>query len=279
MNIQKSLIAFIATAILFSACNQYDKQSSNPHAATSAIEVATELTDRNRAIIKTAELTLQVDNVPEKIKEIQLVVNSMNGHVMHYEMNSNKHFQKEVEYNLDSSYVINEINPEGVMKIKIPSPQADTFIQAMLSMHVDIDKLMFDENDVTEDLHEKKELVQTNASVKRNAAQLKQQVYADEQPELTIQRKAQCAKLKYQTNFLWFDIYLNGHSYIEKNKTVSAKNIHIPFYVSVCNALESGWYAFSLFLVALMNIWPFILVAALLIIAYKRKWFKRVFIR
>lgn len=277
MTAQKTMLAFIACLLLIVSCKQYDKNSkAEIQAATaSAIDEATQV-DSARTIIRTAEIELQVDDVPQKINEIQSTVTHFNGRVTHYDINSNQTFQQEVACSTDSSTVIRQLSPVGHMKVKVPAEYSDTFVHALLSLDADIDKLLMDEEDVTEDLLEKKELVNSYASNASKTTALKGQMYDDEKHEQMISRKSDYAKLHYKSNYLWFDIHLKGKPSIESHRIVSAKNIHEPFYVNAYKAFNSGWYVFSMFLVVLLNLWPFIILAVLLLVAIKKKWFRKI---
>jgi hypothetical protein len=275
MTNQKIVPVFFASLFLFFSC------ANSPNASTDLETASVVPATKNiaqaspeRVVLKTAELKLQVDNVPQKVKEIQSVISTMQGHVIHYEINTNKFFKKELEYSLDSSYVINECKPEGLLKVKIPISQCDTFIQTMLSMNTDIDKLLIDEEDVTEDLIEKKELISTGAIKGIEENSLKKEKYYDDKNETTIRRKAEYSKLNYRAKYLWFDIYLQGNSYLEKNKIASSKIMYTPFYVKALKAINEGWQGFSLLLTLLLRIWPFILIVIIILLIYKRKWWR-----
>ena len=263
MTLFKTILAFIACGLLVSSCSQkYDETSSSGGSPTEILPP-----DSSRMVIKTAELKLNVVNVTEKIKEIQQAVNSMNGHVIHYEITSNRAYKQEVAYSLDSAFVVDEIHPEGLIKIRIPTTASDTFIQAMLSMESGVDKLLFDEEDITEDLNERRELAMT-VPIKNKTKRLsptKINVFA-------IERKTEYLKGKYRTQYVWFDIYLQGNSYLEKKKIASNHQMHPPIFINLVSALETGWYAFATFFTGLLTAWPFLLVLILLLILFKRKW-------
>lgn len=276
MKPKQIILAAIILSVLFTSCGNTESYQSSPTSSAEA-SVASDsvaLSNLDRKIIKTAEIKIQVDKVPDKIKEIQTAVNEVNGQVFHFEINSNKSFLKDIAYNLDSSYSMYSMNPEGIMKVKIPKQYADTFISKMLSMNAEIDQLLIDEQDVTEDITEKKELIQSVSNRAEASNKLKNQIYSDEKTEETISRKKDLSKLNYRTSYLWFDIYLKGNTYLLKNKIASSKDLHEPAYVSMFNALESGWYFFSLFLTALLYLWPFIVFGIILFVGYKKKWFQ-----
>ena len=276
MKPKQIILVAIIFSLLFTSCGNTESYQSAPNSSAEAMVSADSVTtsSSDRKIIKTAEIKIQVDKVPDKIREIQTAVNEVNGQVFHFEINSNKSFLKDIAYNLDSSYSMYTMNPEGIMKVKIPKQYADTFINKMLLMNAEIDQLLINEQDITEDITEKKELIQSVSNRAEASNKLKNQIYSDEKTEETISRKKDLSKLNYRTSYLWFDIYLKGNTYLSKTKIASSKDLHEPTFVSMFNALESGWYFFSLFLTALLYLWPFIVFGIILFVGYKKKWFQ-----
>ena len=111
---------------------------------------------------------------------------------------------------------------------------------------------------------------------KKNAS-LEKQYYDKETRESFIARKADFSKLAFQTKNLWFDIHLKGSSYVDKTYTASTENYRTPFYVRAAQALNNGWYGFSLFLTLVLQLWPFLILAFVVYWAIKKKWFHRHF--
>ncbi len=281
MTSKKNLLLWSTVILLFISCDdQYNGAAvTTSDASTPASEESIQ-SDTARITIKTAELKLKVDDVSKKMKDIQQTVNSMNGHVMHYEVNANRRYQQELAVSLDSTMVIHEISPEGFMKVKVPVAQSDTFIHTMLSMKADIDKLLVDEEDVTEDLQQKKEFAQPFPILpKTKPTRLKEVMYADQKNAAQIMLKADYAKLNYRTRYLWFDIYLQGDSFLEKKSIATVKEMHEPFYVDACHAISGGWHTFSGFLVSVLHLWPFILILGLIVIVYRRRRIPSAFVK
>ena len=276
MQFPKTIYAILACIILLSACEgEYHTANTNNTEASATTDTAFTEPTIEREIIKSGEVQLQVENINEAVKDIQHQLTTIQGHVTHYEMNSNKYEIKEVAYSLDSSYIINQIKPNGYMRVRVPVMHADTFIAQMLSMNASIDKILFDEEDVTEDLKETKAHIESSAVKFPNKAKLDEQVYLDEKQQANIHLQSNYARIKYRTSFLWFDIHLTSIASIEKQIVASTKDIREPFYVNGVKALRNGWYIFSIFIVALLHAWPFILLALLMYMAYKRKWLRR----
>ena len=269
---QKVCYPILWSILFLTSCGEND--NSKPNVAEAVSESSTPAMDQaatERQVIKTAEIKLHVDQVPAKLKQVQRFVQTCDGHITHYEMNSNRVCQKEVECSLDSSYVIQEIDPEAYMKIKVPVLMADSFTNCLLSMDAQIDRLLVDEEDVTEEMNEKKSLIQVGSLGNNQAVELKEKMYADDKLISQIKEKTSLAKLNYKTRYLWFDVYLHGNTIVEKSKIASIKTLHEPFYVNGIKAIQSGWYGASILIVTLLNVWPLLILIGLVFILYKKR--------
>ncbi|MBK7762427.1 MAG: DUF4349 domain-containing protein [Bacteroidetes bacterium] len=240
----------IASLFLFSCDENYEHEKSISLAKEVAADVNAEEveTDSSRTVIKSAELSLRVDTVEKRIQQIQQKVNQMQGHILHYEIQSNKNYIDKVEYSLDSSYEVNQINPHAQIRLRIPVEYTDTFIHQMLSMNMRLDEFLLDENDVTEDLFEKKEIAEINISGKTKPKTIIQQSYLEERLAEKIKQKADYARLQHKTKYLWFNISMQGDSYIEKHSVANTETLRTPFYIQAINSLQFGWQGFASFL-------------------------------
>lgn len=268
----KLLLGSIA-CLFFFACSQ-DNQNFDKAAPSEISNESFNLesnNDSNRMVIKTAEIKLNVKNIEEDIQQFQQKVNALNGHVFHYEINNNRLLENEFQQSLDSSYQIYKIEPIGFMKVKVPVSQTDEFVNYVLSKNGVIEHFSLNEEDVTEDLQEKKELIGVEAETAEIKPTIASNKHEKNNKEEKIIRKTDFKKLDYKTNFIWFDISLNGESFIDKKIVASSKNYRTPFYVSTLNALDSGWYLFSQLLVGLLHLWPFVLLGLLVLIVIKKR--------
>ena len=271
----------VLTSIILFACAEQQNSISMASASADAESVTegspdTALSDQERVIIKTANLSMDVDNVEESVQDFQQLVNKLDGHVFHYTLKNDKLTTKEVKASMDSAMLVHEIHPTAKLKVKIPVQQGDSFIQAVLNMNATISDFSFDENDVTETITEKKELMLVDkASGTSKAKSLDQQYFNKDAKEEYIRRKADFSKMAYQTKHLWFDVELNGLNYISKQMTTASSVMHTPFYVRASESLYNGWYCFSVFIAAVITVWPFILMGCILFFTLRSAWFKR----
>lgn len=269
----KNFTALVLCAVLYVSCSEMKSPASETTATTEASVLPDTTTGDDRVIIKTADISMDVNRVEESVQAFQELVNAMHGHVYHYEIQNEKYARNEVQHTMDSSIVINEIHPQGMMKVKVPVQYGDTFVSAVLKMNGSIVNFLLDENDVTEDITEKKELMLNDAGIarqKRTPGNTEEDYFDKETKESYIARKAAFSKMNYQTRYLWFDISLKGKTYTDKQIIASAETVHTPFYVRATEALNNGWYGFSLFITLLLNLWPFFIIALLALIVIKR---------
>ncbi len=269
----KNFTALVLCAVLYVSCSEMKSPRSETTATTEASSLPDTATGDDRVIIKTADISMDVNSVEESVQAFQELVNAMHGHVYHYEIQNEKYVRNEVQHTMDSSIVINEIHPQGMMKVKVPVQYGDTFVSAVLKMNGSIVNFLLDENDVTEDITEKKELMLNDAGIshqKHKPGNTEEDYFDKETKESYIARKAAFSKMNYQTKYLWFDISLKGKTYTDKQIIASAETVRTPFYVRATEALNNGWYGFSLFITLLLNLWPFFIFALLALIIIKR---------
>lgn len=264
----------LSACLFFFACKEantdYDTASTEAVIAKDESINFESNSDSARTVIKTAEIKLNVKNIEQEIQSFQDKVNALNGHVFHYEINNNRSLEKEYQQSLDSSYQIYKVEPIGYMKVKVPVSQTDDFVQFVLSKNGVIEQFSLDEQDVTEDLQEKKELVNLDVNTTTKKQTIASNDYDKYTKEEKIKRKTDFKKLAYKTNFLWFDIAMNGNTFIDKKIIASSKNYRTPFYVSALKALDNGWFIFSQLLVGFLHLWPFLLLTVLVLIVIKK---------
>ncbi len=277
----KILIALMSISASWISCSESSKLESNSIASvTESASLPDTAMVADRVIIKTAEISMDVKNVEQSIQDFQQMLRTVNGHVYHYEIKNEKQFQSEVEHSLDSTLVLNQVYPTGYLKVKVPVAYADTFISNVINMNGQISNFMFDENDVTEDITEKKELMLSDvqsSNTSNKPRKIDEKYFDKETKESYIKRKAEFSKVNFQTKNLWFDIHLKGTSYIDKQLISTAKSYRTPFYVRALKSLDNGWYVFSLFIIGVLQLWPFLILATLIFISIKKKWHKLIF--
>nr|MBP6314740.1 hypothetical protein [Chitinophagaceae bacterium] len=274
-------ILFFFSIVLFASCSEHSVTTSEMSTTAEVAGMADTALATERVILKTATINMDVCKVEESVLDLQTLVNELNGHIFHYEIQNDKSFQNEVLYTVDSSLFIDEISPIGLLKVRIPLASGDTFIAEILKMKGSINQFILDEEDITEDITEKKELMQSDHSLVTNGAKTKpavrplrnvDEVYLkNELTESYINRKAAFSSTKYRSRYLWFDIKFSGQKYLSKTMTASIKPIRTPFMLGAREALVEGWNGVSVFMLLLLRFWPLALLGGFIVWILKRK--------
>ena len=179
-------ILFFFIIVLFASCSEHSVTTSEMSTTAEVAGMADTALATERVILKTATINMDVCKVEESVLDLQTLVNELNGHIFHYEIQNDKSFQNEVLYTVDSSLFIDEISPIGLLKVRIPLASGDTFIAEILKMKGSINQFILDEEDITEDITEKKELMQSDHSLVTNGAKTKPAV----RPLRNVDRKS-----------------------------------------------------------------------------------------
>lgn len=265
-------LLLLSAVFIFSCSNQSATDVMTTEAAvTEAAALPDTALASGRVVVKSAELALDVKQVEPTMQQFQQMLQPLGGKIYHYELDKQILSSNETEHSLDSTLQVREVSPTGQIKIRVPVQYGDSFIATVLKMDASVTRFYFDEQDITEDITEQKELMLSDAgAAKKPGAHAKAKAQREDR-ESYIQRKADFSRMAYRTKNLWFDVRLNGQTYTEHRLLASAQTIRSPFYVRASHALQDGWYGFSVFLSLLLQVWPFILLAALLLVLLRRR--------
>ena len=279
-NLLWAALALFSVLFMISCSNQ---AAPDAMATEAALSESAQLPDTalatGRVVIKSAELAMEVKELEPAFQEFQQMLQPLGGKIYHYELDKQILSSHDTEYSLDSSLQVREVSPSGQLKIRVPVQYGDSFIAAVLRMDASVTRFYLDEQDITEDITEQKELMLSDAgAVKKKSASAKSNALREDR-ESYIQRKADFSRMAYRTQNLWFDVRLNGQTYTERRMLASAETIRSPFYVRASHALQDGWYGFSVFLSLLLQLWPFILLAVIILVLLRRRRVSKVELR
>jgi hypothetical protein len=223
----------------------------------------------SRQVIKTAALELQVENVHEEVAQLQQLIQSLNGHVYHYEMKSNREFINEHEVSLDSTRYTYRLQPIAELKVRIPASHGDTFIHAMLKNNAAIEHLLLDENDITDQLVLNETLNESNSTLTKDPDVDQLQI----QNQLA-HRKVNNQSLQYKSAYLWFDIQLQGRAQNISHLLATTHEYHTPIGIRLFHALDGGWQILANLVSACLYIWPIWIVGVILGFIWRKNYFK-----
>jgi hypothetical protein len=254
---------------LFSSCEQTTGGDESPVAEASG-PAAEALPDTSlagpRTVVKTAELSLEVDRLEPAIQDVRALLQPLGGHIFHYEMEQSELSRSENACHPDSVRQVRTFSPSALLKVKVPAERADSFIGAVLQMDGMVQRFYSDEEDITEDLGEKRDLMLSGIPGRKTGNRTEAETG---QLQEFIHRKADFARSAYRSRFLWFDVRMQARPLTRVDILPAAKPYHTPFAVNAREALLDGWYGLASGVALLLRIWPlWLLLLAIL-------WFNR----
>ncbi len=233
--------------------NYYDDQNQN----NKSNQVKTE-----RKVIRTATVRMQVENVEKSTSSIEQLIKQQGGFISTTNLSSR------------GSYINNSIT------IRIPNEQLDTLLESITAQAKHIDQRIINAQDVTEEfvdiqirLKTKKDVRDRYVEVLRKKASTVEEILNAEERIRIIQEEIESKEGRLR--FLKDQISL---STIQLNMYQNdGKGLVTKSYASkLGQAFGNGWENIKGFIIAMVNIWPFlIMIGILFYLGRKLKIFSR----
>jgi len=299
-NIKIGIVAIIA--LLMCACAQERHESFELADVASEIEIISESqthspetyisssaalenpSDTTRRMIRTANIKFKVKDVIKATYDIENIVVKNNGFVENTNLTSHINYIKETTIKEDSILLTTYYTVINGLVLRVPNTQLDATLKEIAQFVEFMDYRIINAKDVTLDLLSKRleqtrlakyDSRMTNAIDNQNrrlndvsAAEdnlLNKQAQADEAKLANLQI---LDKIKFST--ITLSLYQNQnikYEVIAKEKTI--KPYSTPFGTRFIDALKFGWTIIVEFFLFLVNIWPIILIAALVLCGVK----------
>jgi hypothetical protein len=269
------LIAAFSILILFNSCGNTDYSSSEASLSETTTEPSADATynEEARAIIKTANIALEVDQLEQSIIDLKKALVPINGYVYNYEINNNSYTEDSYQKNMDSMVTVEKIVPRSNLSVRIPIAYADSFINYILNADAEIASLKISDEDVTENVWEKNQVAQVydnSGTAQKHKGNAKNISYDNNTSIDAIKAKATAAKMNYQTKYLWFDISMNAQPLIKTKTSLAIKNYRTPMHIALANAVITGWHICEDILLGLITIWPVLILLGLVYFLVKK---------
>lgn len=266
MKTQFKIMLFII--VLLAACKGKNKQTydfvnNNANADSSKID---SMSLAQPKLIKKAAMQFKVKNVEETSKKITNLTGNYNGIVLQHDMNSVAERSNDINIGSDSVLRIVSLNTNATLVVKVPVERLDEFLDEVAKMGLYVNSRILNVTDKSLDykstglkLANRMELVKQQKTGKivikdpNNVLLLKDDMVDAEINNLEINESAKNAIVNlslYQSNTIAREIIVNDdpHTY------------NLPFYRRVLLAFQNGWFMFSDFVIALINMWVLLLL-------------------
>lgn len=259
----KNFLALLVILLLFSNCKKSELREDKvlsmqmPEKKNQKVKVNSDSeTSSEQKIIKNAIIRFETNDVARTFKDIENAVREKRGIVQNDEEGK--------DYN--SIY--------RNLTIRIPNSQFDDFINDISKGVSYFERKEITSEDVTSQFIDIEARLKTKAVLENrylellNKAKNVTEILAIEK-ELSVIREeieSKTGQLKYLQNQVSYSTIT-----IEFYKTLVDNGVVDSFGKKILNALKSGFYAFSGFLIGLITVWPFILLAVIVVYFIRKK--------
>lgn len=265
----------LAGVMLLAACKGSNRYESDNSTADSVSISTAENAGATPKIVKTAEIGFKVKNVQQSSDQIVSLTNTYKGSIVHRQLTSTVNNSNTVRLSEDSVMKVSAINTNCEMTAKIPSEKLDEYMNKVSAMGVYVSLRRMDMEDKTLDY------LQSQLKVKGRREFLSQH----QKGKVAIKNPADVLNLKddlidEQINNRRIDdevkysiVNLNFYQSNTILKEVVANDdpsaYNIPFFERLGLAFSQGWHIFKEFVLALANLWVFIIAGAIIWIAVR----------
>ncbi|NHA08034.1 DUF4349 domain-containing protein [Mucilaginibacter sp. HC2] len=279
----KILMLPLAAVLLLGACKgsgSHYEAINNSSAADSAVVTTANLTALPK-LVKTADMRFKVKNVQQTAEKITTLTVKNNGMVMHHQMESTVRDSKDFRISNDSVNRVSSFNTSADMTVKIPSEHLEEFMTEVAHMGMYVTMRKMDIEDKSLDflsaklkLNSRKELVDQQ---KKGKVTIKNPVNVlllkDDMVDGQIGNLKIDDAVKY--SIITLNFYQSNTILQEHIANDDPSDYNLPFFSRLAGAFANGWHLFMEAILAIANLWVFILAGIsilLLIRFYRRKY-------
>lgn len=265
------LVFLALIAVTFTSCGDMAYESSKSPITDSYSSEESAYNENDRKVVKTAQISLNVDHLEQSIIQLKSFLKPIKGYVYNYQIENHSYQTDQYQKNMDSTVSVQKVTPEGNLSVRIPIAVADSFINFVLNGNAQIASLKISDDDITENLWEKKQIANVYDGSKKTIKKSNKQIAYNNNTAIdAIKAKALAAKMDYKTKYLWFDINMSAKPFYETNTTIAAKNYRTPIHIAFANAIVTGWHICEDIILALVTIWPVLLLLGLVLFMIRR---------
>lgn len=273
---------FISLTVLLFSCQN---KASEPEAksAISDSTSITSLTGDDVKLVKTASIEFKVKDVTQSARAVSSLTQQLGGMIFDQTILATEGDRNELKLSSDSLLVITTYTPQADITARIPSEYLETYLYNVSdlgfftrnsNLHIDDRSLAYLENA----LKQKNRATALSHTVGTKSVSSATTTIAvrDKAIEQQIANRAIDADVKYSTVTL--SLFQNPLVKKEVIANYVIADYQLPFGQRLGNAIADGWQYFLAFVVAIANLWMFLLAGIVLLLSYKY-WQKRKLVR
>lgn len=227
-------------------------------------------------LVKTAGALFKVTNVEQSTRAVSELAQRHGGRVYELVFQSAEGNRKELRLSDDSLLVISTAAPQADVTVRVPSQNLEAFLFAVAdlgcyttnsNLKLDDRSLLYLQNALKQKA--RAEILGKAPAAKTATVAAQQQALAlsDQAVDHLISAKTIDADAAYSTVNLGF--FQNAVVKRETIANYAVADYRLPFGQRLANALSGGWNAFLNFLLMLLQLWTFVLLALMAFAVYK----------
>lgn len=244
--------------------------------------------DPNRKFIRTADLSMEVENVYKSTTNIERKISEIRGFVTESQLQSNVISKEVFPIDSDSAKEVKKYTVHNNMTVRIPQLELGNFL---LSLGDEIKFLNF-RNISAEDVSlsfvmselEKERLDKTSGKLDKITDESgkisdKQDIVNDvnEKHSQINRHKISTMKMKDDVAYSTISLQLTEKEKVAETTVVNLKNyddkFRPDFWYRAGNSVKDGYYLFQSVCVSLLYLWPLLVVGIIIFLAFK--WYNR----
>lgn len=253
--------------------------SENTSYAADSISSVASLQIPDKQFIKTANVHMEVSDVYEATISIEKSLSTLNGFVTHSNLQSNIVSENTYNTSDENAMLVRKFQTENTMQVRVPTQNLGEFLKLINDKKVFLNSRIINAEDVTTSI---KYAELEGKRLKKNAEEIEQLKTDTTKVKLRNQNRTQDNlqtlanldvedQLKYST----VDIYIKEPNIRVAEIAVSnSQNIDNKyksnFIYSLKNAVIDGYYLIQNIIVALVTIWPILIVGLIALYFFKR---------
>lgn len=258
----------------------YETTDSASPIVSDSISSASTMKIKNKQFIKTADVNMEVKDVYEATISIEKSVQDLGGFVTHSNLHSNVISEDSYNISNEKAMLVKKYQSENTMQVRVPTEKLGELLTLINSSKLFLNSRSINAEDVTANIRFTELEGKRNQKTAENISQLKtnkEKVTLDDnnRSEGNLQKLANMDtedRLKYST----IDIYIKEPKLriaeIAVTNTSSIDNKYkYNFIYDAKDGFVYGFYLIQRIIVALINIWPLLLIAGGLIYFLRKR--------
>ncbi|MEP7231006.1 MAG: DUF4349 domain-containing protein [Ginsengibacter sp.] len=269
------LVAFVlTTSLYFVSCSRNTDEKYLSTSLSDSVSTSG-LAGDSVKLVKTAGMTFKVKDVEKSARAISGLARKSGGMIYDQTYEAPEEGRNELKISPDSIMVVTTYMPQADMTVRVPSENLEEFMYNIADLgyftgssrlHIDDKSIGYLEN-VLKQKNRREVLTTHDLNKSKSFTDAQTVAVKDEITNQQIANRIIDADVNYSSVHL--NLFQNSLVRKEIIANYVTSDYQLPFGKRLSNALSDGWQYFLGVVIALANLWMFILLTIAIVIGYK----------